>query len=518
MLSASMAVLSRLGSATAGNQVYGVDLDPGAWQYGGELIRQGVPSHNLVERDFLQVAPGEVPQVTALIGNPPYVRHHLMDDDAMEIASQSVSLAGFSLSKRASYWAYFVLHGIRFIAPNGRLALVLPTAVLQADYAGEVRKALTSQFGQITAVLVEERLFADADEESVVVLAEGKGQRFQEVRLVSVPSVADVRIAVTKRAGTVVRDPASGHPWYSSLASQEVTAMYRDLVSSGKGATLGNLATIRIGAVTGANKFFVVDSATQDQWQIPKSCVQPILSHASHLGPALSIGRSDVERLLREGKRVRLIIPPPMPKRLPRGLKAYYRHGEADGLAERHKCESRSPWFNITDRKQPDAFLMYMSWTIPRLVINEAGVDCTNAIHRVQWTDQGVEIGARGIALSMMSSIAQLGVEMFGRSYGGGVLKLEPGACNQIWLPTIQGGACDLYDKVTTLLAGGQIALAVTLIDEAVGRSLGVDAPVMDAIRKEAARLRMRRMQGRSSLKSRSLVSVQESQPVATGE
>lgn len=518
MLSASMAVLSRLGSATTGKQVYGVDLDPGAWQYGSELIRQGVPIHHLVERDFLQVSPEEVPPVTALIGNPPYVRHHLMDDDAIRIASQSLSHAGFSLSKRASYWAYFVLHGIRFIAPNGRLALVLPTAILQADYAGEVRKALTSQFGRITTILVEERLFADAEEESVVILAEGKGQRFQEVRLVTVPTVADVHIAVTNRTGTSVRDPASGHPWYSSLASQEVTAQYRELVSSGKGATLGDLAVIRIGAVTGANKFFVVDAATQARWQIPESCVQPILSHASHLGPALSIGRSHVERLFREGKRVRLIIPPPAPKQLPRGLKAYYRHGEEAGLAERYKCESRSPWFNITDRRQPDAFVMYMSWTIPRLVINEAGVDCTNAIHRVQWTDQGAEIGGPGIALSMLSSLAQLGVEMFGRSYGGGVLKLEPGACNQIWLPRIQGGACDLYDKVTTLLAGGQTALAVTLVDEAVGRSLGVDALVMDAIRKEAARLRMRRMQGRNTLRGRSLVSVHESQPVATGE
>lgn len=497
MLSAAMAVLSRLGAAFGGRQVYGVDLDPGAWQYGADLIGRGVPTRNLIQRDFLRVLPGEVPQVSVLIGNPPYVRHHLISDDTIETASQSVSRAGFSLSRRASYWAYFVLHGIHFIATNGRLALVLPAAVLQADYASEVRKALASQFSRVTAILVEERLFPDAEEESVVILAESKGQPLQEVRLVSVPTVADLREAVTHRRGVLVRDPGAGHPWYSSLVSHEAFDLYKGFVSSGKGATLGTLATVRIGAVTGANKFFVVDMATQDRWRIPDTCVRPILSHAAHLGPTLTVGCSDIERLVESGKRVRLIVPPPPPRSLPPGLRAYYRYGREAGIAKRYKCELRSPWYNVTDRQQPDGFLTYMSWTIPRLVINEAGVDCTNAIHRVYWTEQGTEIGARAIALAMMSSVAQLGVEMFGRSYGGGVLKIEPGISRHIWIPTIRDAADILYDKVTALLANGQVALAVTEVDKVVGQSIGLDSAGMNVIRQEATHLQRRRMKGR---------------------
>jgi len=136
---------------------------------------------------------------------------------------------------------------------------------------------------------------------------------------------------------------------------------------------------------------------------------------------------------------------------------------------------------------------------IPRLVLNHASVDCTNAIHRVYCTEQGIEIGAKALALAMLSSVAQLSAEMFGRSYSGGVLKIEPGTSQRILLPTLRDGVERLFERVTTLMAEGQTFQAVAAVDDAVGKTMRLDSFTMDVVRQEATRLRRRRMQRQRS-------------------
>jgi hypothetical protein len=90
--------------------------------------------------------------LAAIVGNPPYVKHHDIDPNLLRVARRRVAEQGFELSGRSSYWAYFVLHALQFVSPGGKLAFILPGAVLHAEYAASVLEAVLNSFGGVTVV------------------------------------------------------------------------------------------------------------------------------------------------------------------------------------------------------------------------------------------------------------------------------------------------------------------------------------------------------------------------------
>ena len=82
---------------------------------------------------------------------------------------------GIRLTALASSWAAFVVHAASFVAPDGRLALVLPAELLSVNYAAPVRRFLMERFTSVRLVLFEDRVFPGVMEEVVLLLAEGQG-------------------------------------------------------------------------------------------------------------------------------------------------------------------------------------------------------------------------------------------------------------------------------------------------------------------------------------------------------
>jgi len=160
----------------------------------------------------------------------------------------------------------------------------------------------------------------------------------------------------------------------------------------------------------------------------------------------------------------------------------------------------RSPWFNLVDYHPPDAFFTYMSWAAPKIVLNWTQADCTNAMHRLYWTELGQTTKPEAIALSMLSSVVQLQIEMYGRSYGGGVLKMEPRQVRSLWLPQLSGEIADLFAEVCKLLKRGESGAVTRLVDAAIDERLGISADKLQSLRQEFTRLRARRLRRKGSV------------------
>ena len=133
-----------------------------------------MPERNLVHADFLTVSPDRFDRpMNVILGNPPYVRHQLLDAAAIERGIQVSNKVGVDLPRRADLWAYIVIHSLQFLDSGGRLGLLLPGAVLQSDYSRPVLAALEDRFRSVDLIHVRERLFTDASERTVVLLADG---------------------------------------------------------------------------------------------------------------------------------------------------------------------------------------------------------------------------------------------------------------------------------------------------------------------------------------------------------
>ena len=113
-------------------------------------------------------------------------------------------------------------------------------------------------------------------------------------------------------------------------------------------------------------------------------------------------------------------------------LDDYIRSGEEQGVDRGYKCRIRNRWFDVPSVYVPDAFLFRQIHHAPLLAANHARATSTDTIHRVRVAD-GVDVDS--LCASMVNSITFAWAEVCGRSYGGGVLELEPREAERLLVP-----------------------------------------------------------------------------------
>jgi adenine-specific DNA-methyltransferase len=499
-LSAAASRLGLLGAPKPFRQVFGVDIDRSARRYVTTLAGAEAENGNFVSADFLATRPkGDAWRVSSVLGNPPYVRHHTMSARQSRTAQNAMTVSGTKgLPRTASYWTYFVLHSLQFLESGGRLAMVLPPAFLNAAYAARVRETLVSRFRSVRVLIVRERLFSEADEASVIVLADGFDEVHRGSSIESVDTVAEIQEACrcTVDADLNVLH-ADSFGWKRELlgkATQELLARL-DPRAQPDVKTLGSLASVRIGTVTGANQFFVISPAEAKRLKLPPAALRPAIAATARL-PPLALGPAEWGLIKAANCRSLLFAPGARSKSA--AVRRYLKSSAAKKARESGHCEKREVWYRIPDMKAPDAFVPYVNDYSPRIVLNGAKVVCTNAIHRLWWNTTKT-VSEETLALSALSSLTALSAEVYGRSYGGGALKLELKELRALWVATPVVDAAvvtDAFGRATLALTAGDREGATAIADDAIlRRGLGLSVVDTNNLAEAVGRLRRLRVE-----------------------
>jgi len=472
-------------------QVHGCELDQMAFKAAGEgpLRLEG-----LVQGDFLATRAGEgLPEVEAVVGNPPYVRYQLFGE-AGDVGRRIAREAGVLLTAMSSSWAPFVVHATAFVKEGGRMALVLPAELLHAQYAGEVRRFLQEQFGKVILALFEQRIFPGVTEEVVFLLAECRGAGPAErLEVIQYEGLADFDVDRLLDRATPEEDVTAMHAnLLAQLLPEETRDLLKKISDDRRVKTLGAYAEVDIGTVTGANDYFLFKGENDEG--IAPELLQPIISRAAHLSGA-RFTAADYEDLAARGASYRLLaLDSDATEASWQTTEAYLRRGEELGISERYKCRQRDDWWSVpipgTDGR-PDLFLTYCAAEHPRLVVNEARLLHTNAVHGVRFKKGGV--AASSLAAGFFNSLTLLSAELEGRSYGGGVLKLEPSEAESIVIPPL-GGIAGKLSAVDAQLRNGSLSDVLDIVDQVVlGKGLGLTEEEIASLRLGAEKLRSRR-------------------------
>ena len=488
--------LRELGASPAATraQIFGGEFDADAH---GAAVSDGRfhPSeHRLRHGNFLDFEPGrELPMVEAVVGNPPYVRYQGFNASGTR-GHDLAARAGVRLTRLASSWAPFVVHGTAFIRDGGRMAQVLPAEMLHAQYADAVRAFLCRSFASVTLVLFERRVFPGALEEVVLLFADGRGRG--PASQVHVIECLDLDALDVDRLQMI----ASGGPdepdmTVSSLLAQllpgEARELYADLACSAHVRTLGEIASVDIGAVTGANDFFLVRA---DDARIPARFLRFAVSKAAHVRGA-RLRPEDVRNLTAAGKAMQLLaVDRTHPPDDLAELDQYLEFGRQGGVPERFKCRVREPWWAVPLPKHgtPDALMTYCSSEHPRLVLNEAKALHTNTLHGVTMLNG---LDAAQLAAGFINSLTLLSAELVGRSYGGGVLKLEPTEAEALLVPPMPPDVAECLPDIDSLLRAGDLREVLEIVDARVlaDGPLGLSTGQIELLRAAADKLRARR-------------------------
>lgn len=435
MLRVALDELCSLGADNPTDLIFGADIDDGTVEWAAHLVSQGVPTGQLRAADFLSlIADVDLPRTSAVVGNPPYVKHQRLTAPARAQAVAAAESAGVRLSGRASLWAYFVVHAAQFVLPGGRMALLLPGAVLQADYAPNVLTYLQRSFEDVLFIRVRERIFEDTQEETVALLAHGAGTNHpgRVCRYAEVHNLAGLEQFVQEPLpsnGTPAHELPGVANWKTpSLSSLSLDVLTRVLADS-KVRPLSAVARVSLGTVTGANDVFVLSDRETDRLEVRDRTV-PVVSRSAWLtGPEITC---ESLTLASGNQRSRMLVLPDdavidRRTRLGRHLSA----AEVAGVNDRHHCR-REPWWALGTVPRPDAFLPYTMGQPRGIALNTACAASTNTVHQITWREVPDVRQAQSWALSTWSAIGRVCAELYGRHYGGGVLKLELSAAQRL--------------------------------------------------------------------------------------
>ena len=482
-LDAAAQVLSERDVSKAGKRVYGIDIDPSCATTARNSER--LVDANCFEGDFLATLPGDLPgsPYAAIVGNPPYVRHHWLSGDQLESARAVAEASATPLPATASLWAYFLLHALKFLSPGGRLAMLVPEAILQTDYAGPLREALASRFGRSLLVYIRDRMFDGTDEAVVAVACSGFGE-MGDIQTLAVESVEDLR--------SVLKNPDSnGHqlsyrfPAASSETGAASASLLSRLAEDPAVRLLGEVADIRIGMVTGANRHFIRSTSDLDALGLPASVRHRVVPRTRWLR-GLEFTDADHDTFLNAGAAAMLIRPEGADE--DRLVEPWIQEGLHVGIEARYKCAVRKEWFRVDMPSPPDGFATCARAGSPLLVLNRGKSRNSNAVHSLNWKSD-VVIKPEAVAVGFLTSMVSAWAELWGRRYGGGVLKIEPGTLKNIPVPIVDG-AENVFRDLDVLMRRGEEEKARRIADERVLRDgLGLASNEINILRRTRSKL-----------------------------
>ena len=459
-----------------GQQAAGLWLDPcaGSGQLIQAVIRAGarpdtilavdlqteVPSldhlgvESLTGTDFVRWSQETLRRFDRVVANPPFVRLSELQQTLLQPAADT-HIDGARISGTSNYWVAFLVSGMRLLRPGGSLAYILPAAWEYADYADPVRSLCASSFRQLDVHRVSRPMFDQVDDGSILLVGLGyKEQQCPNVRMFRHHTLSDLSEAIS--SGETSSRPVSSFDG-------------PDASLQGDGVPLGEIARIRIGAVSGDANYFLISEARRLELGLPLTAVRPVLSRSEHIVSS-EIDTKTWRKLLADGKRVWLFYPSDNDLQNPH-VQKYLELEPASGGCQRTagKISNRNPWYHVPIPPTFDGFVSGMTQTAPWVALNRmSGLTITNTLYGINFINYSNIDEQAAWCLSMLSSVTSRSREQLAREYPQGLLKLEPGDFAKVMVrpPRATEDARTLYGEAVNLIKSGCHDQAQSMVDD----------------------------------------------------
>jgi methylase of polypeptide subunit release factors len=440
---ASFERLRELGAdeAAAVSQVFGAERDPTVFERAQErmLERLGRILPHVVCADFYDTP---LPNVDAVVGNPPYIRRHLQGDPARSrIAAQANGATGLT-----DAYCYFLLRACKALQPGGRLAVIVSASWLDMHYGQDLKRLLLAQFRLRALLGFDGQVFKDALVKPVIILAERKAHdgpvtfaRLRQATPLDLLGDTLVQLAAGQSLphAAVTRVPraalAPSRPWSSYLKAPDA---YADLMAALQLKPLREVSASRIGLQTFAKSFYVLTRVAAERYGVepaylaplafsPKDVRTPVITQGTQLRHVV-FSCDQPEEALRGTGAARYIA---------NGMRQLVRVRGKDEvvrgfhLAPRLARARRRPWYNvrtaIARRGAYDILLPRRVFERYLVVHNQAGVVANEDF--IELRPLGGESIVAPLLAFLNSSFGEFIVRSHAFQYGGGVFNLNPG-------------------------------------------------------------------------------------------
>jgi adenine-specific DNA-methyltransferase len=437
----------------------------------------------------------------AIIGNPPFIRYQNFPEEHRNIAFYLMQREGLHPNKLTNSWVPFLVASTFLLNNHGRLAMVIPAELLQVNYAAELRSFLSRYYKRLTLITFKKLVFEAIQQEVVLLLGERDGAEHSGIRTIELNGINDLASydhTINPNDSLKEMDHSS-EKWTMYFLDENELQLIRKLTLDTRLTMTRHVIDVDVGIVTGLNEFFVLSERQVEEWKL-HPYTQSLVGRSAHF-PGLLFSSSDWENSVKRQYPSFLLTVPPLPfDTLPEELKEYIKSGEDKGIHTGYKCRIRNKWYVVPSVWTPQAFMLRQVHNYPKIIFNEASATCTDTIHRVKFR-RG--INPQKIVAAFTNSLTFAFSEILGRSYGGGVLELEPNEAEKLLLPLAGSEMLDLTELDTVLREKGIEAVLDRTDDILLKKGLGLNDEEIVQLRIIWKKLRDRRLNRKHTASSR---------------
>lgn len=391
----------------------------------------------------------------AVLGNPPFIRYQYLTDVDQQRMRKIFDRLALPFTGHTNAWVPFVLLAIDCLRPGGRLAMVVPAEILHVLYAEPLRQFISTNCSRALIIDTQELWFSDALQGVVLVLAEKRTPDAKALAGIAVASVASRQFLSEdpelqfEQSRFTNADELKGK-WTRALLTDTERSLLDAVALDPAVFRFKQIASVDVGIVTGANKFFLVPDKTVSTYGL-EHWARPMFGRSSHARGVIYDGQSHDENR-KEGLATNFLwFKQTEASRLPDNVRRYIRLGEAEGLHRRYKCRIREPWYSVPSVSSAPVAMLKRCHFYPRLILNRMSALTTDTAYRVR----PVGVDPARLVCSFVNSLTALTAELEGRHYGGGVLELVPSEIERLLVP-VADRAGSLLEKLDGAVRAGE--------------------------------------------------------------
>jgi len=413
----------------------GMDIDPTALD---QAIEFGLTKDDIDKvkiGDFVFDPPQR--KLSAIVANPPYIRHHrISTDDKEQLKYISLQTIGKTLDGRAGLHIYFLIRALSLLEENGQLAFIMPADTCEGKFANKLWHWISMNYA-LEAVITfspEASPFPNVDTNPLIFLIRKSvpKAKFLWARCYKAHTEA---LKVWVRSGFSITDKEAISVIERDLSEGLTTGLSRPPVTERMSKyVLGDFVQVVRGVATGANDFFFMTDEQAKQIGIPEQYFVRAIGRTRDI-PSDEVTHETLNSLREKGRPTLLLSLKGDPtETFPEALKEYLKEGEARKLPSRPLISQRKPWYKMETRSAPPFLFAYLGRRNSRFIRNTAKIIPLTGFLCIYPKNNDEEYLKRlWKILSHPDTVANL--FMIGKSYGDGAIKVEPRGLERLPIP-----------------------------------------------------------------------------------
>ena len=341
-----------------------------------------------------------------VISSPPHLKHQGINNKA-----ELVSLYGEAVTPRSDLYCHFYARGLQLLRDGGMHVFACSGGWLDTDYGAKLQEHLlkTASVEAIYGSAVERQLSTGQTKTVISVIRKGiddygHGTRFTYLMAEFERAVSDAssrRERTLSRAELLEAGPGTygrGCDRWGAMYLRAPEIYHRIISRYGNWLVrLGDLADVRTGVTTGANRFFVLTEATVTRWNVEPAYLRPVMTRP------------------RDSRGI-MVDPNGLPKRLfmchadtsdlaGTGALDYIRWGEEQGYHQMPSAKSRRRWYDLGRKEEVHLAMGKLANKVARSYFSPSGLLFTDNFHIMSVRGDG---SAASLCAVLNSTLFQL--------------------------------------------------------------------------------------------------------------